>query len=62
MERIGQAVLADVITRGEMGLEHALAVVLVEVVDETRVVVEIPVAKEIPGGADAVEGGGGRCR
>ena len=59
VEGIGQAVLADVITRGEMGLEHALAVVLVEVVDETRVVVEIPVAKEIPGGADAVEGGGG---
>ena len=61
VEGVGQAVLADVIARGEVGLELALAVVLVEVVHKARVVVVVPVAKEVPGRADAVKGGGGRC-
>ena len=62
VEGVGKSVLRDVVVGGEVGNQLALAVVLVEVVYEGRVVVEVAVGEEVPGGADAVKCGGGSIR
>ena len=59
VEGVGEAVVAHGVAGGEARLLDALGVVLIEVVDEGGVVVEVAVAEDVPGRADAVEGGDG---